>query len=277
MEHKANKPKHPPLSFCDGLIYAVWFVSVMALALAVMLGYSPIQKAIVQQDTAAMMWRDTAWAWMIAPVVGCLGLLILVSVWYPLPFFGNPKVRYGQFPYHAYAPLFSKTRPYREARPQEYAVKRRESRILLAAVLAAFLLGLPGLCPRWTLQTDHTLRHYDARNRCIETVPAADITAMHIIARHGNSRSGVYWDYFIRLDTRADGSQSFYHHQFAVNEADGLRFLIALRDSLGVPVSIEARDRWDANATAAELLPKIAEDLEYGSEETALLYELFEA
>lgn len=277
MARKIKKQKAPPLSFCDGLIYAVWFVSVMALAFAVMLCYGQIQAVIARQDAAAVMWRDTAWAWMFAPVAGCMALLCIAAVWYPTPFFGNPKVRYGQFPYHAYAPLFSKTRPYREARPQEYAVKRRESRVLLAAALLAFLLGLPGLCPRWTLQADHTLRHYDARNRCTETVPAADITAMHIVARHGFSRNGAYWDYYIQLDTRAGGGQQFYHHQYTVEETDGLRFLIALRDRLGVPVSIEAVDRWDDGVSAAELLPKIAEDLEYGSEETALLYELFEA
>ena len=277
MARKIQKQKPPPLSVGDRLIYAFCFLLVFAAAFALLVGFFKGQASIAQRDAGTRMWQETAWAWVILPLLGSLLIVFAAVIWYPVPFFGNRKVRYGEYPYHEYAPLFASERPYRQARPKEYALKRRETLILLAVTLPLFACGLLGLCPRWTLQEDYSLRHYDMLNRCRESLPPEDITGLHIVVRHGTNRGAEYWDYFIRIDTASNTSRELYHHKFTVDDAAGMQFLIDMRASLDVLVTIEAEDYEKKDATASELLPLIAEDLSYDSTETTLLYELFRA
>ena len=106
MARKIQKQKPPSLSVGDGLIYAFCFLLVFAAAFALLVGFFKGQASIAQRDAGTRMWQETAWAWVILPLLGSLLIVFAAVIWYPVPFFGNRKVRYGEYPYHEYALCF---------------------------------------------------------------------------------------------------------------------------------------------------------------------------
>ena len=277
MARKIKKPKPPPISVLDGVVIAL----AMLLSLGWMIGmmmylYPYLQEAIAVRDSQMRMWTDTAWMWMIFSALAVsMSILLIFVVWSPMPIFGNPKIRYGKYPYQDYAPIFSKTLNLKQHRPELYAESMRKTRLILAAALLSLLLGLPGLCPRNTISEDGTLKHYNTFNRCTETVRPWEIRSVTFTTRHRElSRGGEYWDFFVT----ADGYSFYSDNHLRVSGADELRFLLQFRTDMerrGVPIQF-ASDDPDTHLSVQELLPLIAADLGYDSEETALLYELFD-
>ena len=276
MARKIKKPKPPPLSVTDGALYLLFFLLCFAWMVSSYFVYHHFQAMIAGADSGARMWNNykTEWGWMVFPVCSAMAGAFIFAIWYPTPLFGNPKVRYGQYPYHEYAPLFSRTLPLREHQPELFAHKRRQTLIALAAFVLALLLGLPGLCPRDVLMEDGSIAHHDTLNRCTETVLPDDIRSVTFTTRHRElSKSGTYWDFYV-----AANGYVFNSGNFIGADADGLRFLLQFRKDMerrGVPIQF-ASDDPDTHLSPRELLPMIAADLGYDSEETALLYELFD-
>lgn len=276
MARKIKKPKPPPLSVTDGTLYLLFFLLCFAWMVSSYFVYHHFQAMIAGADSGARMWNNykAAWGWMVFPVVSAIAGAFVFAIWYPTPLFGNPKVRYGQYPYHEYAPLFSRTLPLREHRPELFAQKRRQTLLALAAFALALLLGLPGLCQRDVLMEDGTIAHYDVLNRCSEAVLPADIRSVTFATRHRElSKSGTYWDFYVTAN-----GYFFNSDNFIGDDADGLRYLLQFRNDMerrGVPIQF-ASDDPATHLSVRELLPMVAADLGYDSEETALLYELFD-
>lgn len=274
MAKKISQAKPPPLSAPDRTLYALYLLLCFAWMLSSAFVYQQLQAVIAAADSEARMWGNTAWGWMVFPMCSAIAEAAVFAVWYPMPLFGNPKVRYGQYPYHEYAPLFSRTLPLREHRPAVYSEKCRRTCIALAAFVLALLLGLPGLCPRDVLLADGTMAHYDMLNRCTKKIPPSDVRSVTLTARHGSGRSGEFYNFRVSAN-----GYSFYSFRFARDDAEaGLRFLIDYRaqmEARGVPVMLTAEDPI-SHLSVEALLPKIAADQNYGAAETRLLYALFD-
>lgn len=274
MARKIGQPKPPPLSALDGALYALLLLLCFAWMVCSAFLHQHLQAVIAGLDGKMRMWDNTAWGWMAFPICSSITGAVVFAIWHPMPLIGNPKVRYGNYPYHEYAPLFSRTLPLREHRPAVYSEKCRQTRVALAAFVLALLLGLPGLCPRDVLMADGSMAHYNVLNRCTETIPASDVRSVTFTARHGSGRSGEFFNFRVS----ANGN-SFYSTRFAQDDAEaGLRFLIDYRaqmEARGVPVAITAEDPI-SHLSVAALLPKIAADQNYGDAEARLLYALFD-
>ena len=276
MARKIKKPKPPPLSAFDRIVYGILIGGGFAMMFGSVVLYLHLQDRIAGADTDARLWVNTAEMWFIPLMIAGYLPAMIASVWHPMPFFGNKRVKYGLYPYHEYAPVFSRTQPLKTAKPEIWAKKRRQTLALLA-MLIGIPLCLPGLCPRYTLQADGSIREYNTRNQCVETHWPSDMAELQITAWHGMHTKGGEF-YSLRIDITADDGESY---RFGFNrdyDAAALQAMLDFRSTMErchVPVVIQADD-WDTHLSVQELLPLIAADLGYDSEETALLYELFD-
>ena len=281
MARKIKKPKPPPLAIWDKAIYGVLILGCFALIVLLMELFDRLQVQAIaaRSDPRTCLSAPTRLLFEIFPVLSPLMLGSLLMEWMPMPIFGKPGIAYGRYPYHDYAPLLSRTQPLRRAKPQIWADKTRRSRQLLGGMALMLLLGLPGVCPRNTLDQDLSIRHYNMLNVCTRETTPEDIEQVIFTAAHGYSRyGGEYWEYHIRAQT--EGGRKIVFREFVLpnGEEAALRCLVEWRhaaEQSGAEITFKARDR-STHLSVRELLPLIARDQRMSAEETALLYELFD-
>ncbi len=281
MAKRIQKVKPPPLSFTDKLFYAFLFLSGFALLFLVFYLSVVLPERIAFSDPDVRMWRPTAWAWIIPSGLGALLPVVIAAVWYPIPFFGNPNVKYGVFPYHEYAPVFSKAQPLKAARPEIYRQKQCSTFLALVICLVLLLLGLLGLCPRDTLCSDGSIRTYNIMNHCVRVTPAENVSELRLIARHGHDRNlREYWDFGLEITDDSGRTVPFYSSYLTDDATAGLAFLVQYRDMIQAPIRVETYEGYRLSKPTeplplSELLPQIAEYQGYDDTQTALLYQLF--
>ncbi len=281
MAKKIKKVKPPPLSFTDKLFYALLFLSCFALLLLIFYLSVMLPERIAFSDPDVRMWHTTAWAWIIPSGLGCLLPVVIAAIWYPIPFFGNQNVKYGVFPYHEYAPVFSKVQPLKAARPEIYHRKLHSTFIALAIGSSLLLLGLLGLCPRNTLCSDGSIRAYNIMNHCVRVTPAEDVSDLRLIARHGFDRNlREYWDFGLEITDDSGRTIPFYSDYLIDDVTAGLSFLVQYRNMVHASIRVETYEGYRLSKPTeplplSELLPQIAEYQGYDDTQTALLYQLF--
>lgn len=277
MARRIKKPKPPPLAVPDRIVYIILIGGGFAMMLGSVVLYLHLLDRIAGTDADTRLWKNTAEMWIMPLMLALYMPALIGAIWHPMPIFGNKRVKYGLYPYHDYAPIFSRTRPLKTARPEIWAKKRRQTIALLLVMLIGIFLCLPGLCPRYTLQADGSIREYNVRNQCVETHWPTDMTELQITAWHGMHTRGPEF-YSLRIDITAEDGESY---RFGFNrdyDAAALQAMLDFRrtmERLHVPVVIQADD-WDTHLSVKELLPLIARDQRMSAEETALLYELFD-
>ena len=281
MARKIKKPKPPPLAIWDKAIYGILLLGCFALFILMIVLFDRLQAQAVaaRSDPQTCLSAPTQLWFELFPVLSPLMLVFLLIEWMPMPIFGKPGIAYGRYPYHDYAPLLSRTQPLRRAKPQIWANKTRKSRLLLGGMALMLLLGLPGVCPRNTLDQDLSIRHYNMLNFCTRETPPQDIAQVKLTAVHGYSRSrGEYWDYHIRAQTEDGRNNVFREFVLPNGEEAALRCLVEWRhaaEQSGAEITFQARDR-SSHLTVPELLPLIAEQHQMSEAERALLYALFD-
>ena len=281
MARKIKKPKPPPLAIWDKVIYGILILGCFVLIVLLMELFDRLQAQAIaaRSDPRTCLSAPTRLLFEIFPVLSPLMLAFLLMEWIPMPIFGKPGIAYGRYPYQDYAPLLSRTQPLRRAKPQIWADKTRKSRMMLGGMALMLLLGLPGVCPRNTLDQDLLIRHYNTLNLCTRETTTGDIEQVIFTAAHGYSRyGGEYWEYHIRA--QAEDGRNIAFREFVVpnGEEAALRCLVEWRhaaEQSGAEITFKARDR-SSHLSVPELLPLIAEHHQMSEAETALLYELFE-
>ena len=286
MARKIKRPKPPPLSVIDKIIYALLILSGFAWILFSFFLFENCQSIAAHAEIAMRMWQNPLWLCIAPAVLSGTVPAWIACVWIPMPLFGKRGVPYGQYPYHEYAPIFSRSRPLKTARPEIWRRKWRGTLILLAVGIISIALCVPGIFARYSLDADYSVRHYNVFNQCDDHIAAEDVAALHIVARHGHYQRGPeFWDYYLIVDT--DNGKCCELHSFCIRDddfEDNLRFLLNYRDAVNAPILIEAEDRmavWEKAErepwTVEELLPMIVKDRRLNEKEAQLLYQLFEA
>lgn len=282
MAKKGKQRKPPPLSAIDRLLYGLLFLGGFLLLFLIFYLAITLPKRIAFADPDAQMWRPTAWAWMIPAGLGCFLPMMVGAIWHPLPLLGNRNVRYGEFPYQEYAPVFSKARALKAVRPEIYRRKLRSTIFALVICAVLLLLGLLGLCPRETLQSDGSIHGYNTLNQCVRVTPAEDVTDLRLIARHGFDRNlREYWDFGLEITDDSGRTIPFYSSYLTDDVTAGLMFLVQYRARIHAPVRVETYEGYRLSKPTEpqpllDLLPQIADDQGYDDTQTALLYQLFE-
>ena len=205
MARKIKKPKPPPLSALDRIVYGILIGGGFATMFGSVALYLHLLDRIAGADTDARLWVNTAEMWIMPLMIAVTMPAFIGAIWHPMPIFGNKRVKYGLYPYHDYAPIFSRTLPLKTARSEFWAKKRRQTIALLLAMLIGIPLCLPGLCPRYTLQADGSIREYNVRNQCVETHWPTDMAELQITAWHGMHARGPEF-YSLRIDITAENA-----------------------------------------------------------------------
>lgn len=169
---KPRRPEAPALSKLDTAIYIVWIIF---CTVGVLLGYIWALKSISNDFPARnpdlLLCRQTGS--MLCILVSGLSLFpgFLISV-APFsmrqPIFGRTDISYG-YPYDA--SLYPLLLPSRQKRAPAAAAKREHKRIRNASLgcivlfLLLFLAGLLCTAPRWELEADGSMTHYNCFNQ----------------------------------------------------------------------------------------------------------------
>lgn len=277
----------PKLSILDVLIYVflIVFIPVIGLLSVILPVMYRDELSYADPDTIAYTTVNIFFAmpmgfWIMA-------IFIIVSKLFAdrHPIFGRKYIKYGPPTYRPIYPLFTREKPKHWISPKQLNMKRN---ILIASFLGIIfsfiicILLYPGcIWNRSELKANGNLIRYNSYNSCIAEYSNDEITCVRLttysINRSSHQRK-IIWlrprtkNIKIVIETNDGHSAEFKLSSFRNDESDS-RYLAQLKAMLFIKELYS-----DRFVVEDELyVSQIVSDLGLNTEETALLYELFQA
>ena len=267
---KKNKWKMPPLSLLDQGIYLALSILGVFFCGFLFFGRLILRDRIAFADPQVVANGDGMGGVWFLPLLTYAAMEYFVSPQQKAqarqPLFGKKGVKYGPPQWPPVYPRFSRDypKPERTARLSVRLVSWLLAQLLPLVLL--LLLALPSVCSRTCLNTDGSIRVYNAFNRETEFHAAEQMEAVSIStnsSRHGPKNTNVTWTIRLTLTDETGDAHFFYYRDMR----GGLSNLIQIKSCYD-PEIIQIRGTGQ--------LDKVIEEYHFNEEECQLLYQLFE-
>lgn len=263
----------PPLSAADRTLYLSCAVLLVLGILGSIFGWAGLHRSIAFRDPAVIASRPGFSMLFLLPLLLLTetgGLVAIVCLWGgKQPLFGNPAIRYGEYPWKTdLFPIFG---------PRQKSMRRPDSerrflaalkRFWIVSLLVSVLLLPFGLFERTDLREDLTLVRHDLLNRPDPPICLAD-DAVHLTVTAQHRLRPSLWTYGVVIRTADGALYSFSAGDFDLSRLGHescLRRLLELKALF--PAGQLRIDR-------AEHVDDVRRDLGLSAGEAALLQALF--
>lgn len=273
----SRKKKHgaqkPPLSALDKTIYRITIMAGIGLILLLWLLFGLwIPGKIGYLGEGAIACGDQ-WGILTAMPFGfCIGVTVILIASKGLdtkqPIFGNKKAKASVFsPMLTVYPLVSKEFWEKMTDKTKKNIKWWSIFFLVIFIICLTVLFL-GLYPRSVLYEDGNIENYGITNQITdyEHIDMADSMTLEIDAQKRNK--SVRYDYYLYLNFSFGGeTYSFEIDEFEkMSDKNALLYMQSLKERFGERCEL----------IGADLSKELIAEKQWGSEEKALLYELFD-
>lgn len=273
-KRRKHKPQSPPLSALDNFMYVMLVIIHLALmfAVAVLFGFS-IPSAFAYADDRVVAFNNIAALLLTLPLDFFLMIsgIILSALGTQMrqPLFGNKKFKSkNDIPIKTVYPLFSKDYWKRMKRSHRSLLKTATSIYVVIFLICAAFIPF-GICPRYTLDRENTVKEYNVFNSHTDSrnIENADKMVINISKRDRGIHS-FQSSYQVQIAfVFEDDEYGFELGNFEkLDRKEALEYMIYLKSFFDGKYEITNIDR----------LYSLLDDNNYTAEEEKLIYELYE-
>ena len=269
---KKHGAKKPPLSALDKTIYDLMIIIGVILAFLLTFTFGKwIPSAIALSEVSALACGEQWGLFASFPIFMWISGAFIGIASYGLeqkqPIFGNKDMKAYVFqPVLKVYPLVSKEFW------QKLSAKAKRKLLILGITLAVLfvvsvVILLLGIYPRVILFEDMHMERYGITNQMTDVrhLDTADSVTIEIDS-HGGGKTPIRYNLYLRIFWGKESYDFEISEFLEMSDAEALHCIISIKEQFGSRVNFVRKDMAD----------RLIRDQSWGSEEKALLYELFE-
>ena len=268
-----RKPKIPPLSALDKLVYGAAIVLHIVIAYGFAVLYEAAEARIAAGNPAVIAFSSHSSSLLVVPFFAYVFISVLILLISnrasKTPIFGNKKITYGTEPWDRSSyPLFSAERKRRYIKPSQRETRRKGFAVWCVGCIITLVMLPLGLFGRSCLLDNHSIVDYNVFNKAVTEYTAEDYKALTLKTKYAvGYRSSPRWLYTMTIEMENGEKFTFSNEDFITrNNAEKLEKISEIKACFsddGITV------------TGADDVDKLAEYLHLTDNEAQMLSQLF--